>query len=687
MTSKESTPITSASIRAEIEEKKARIARLRAQRLQGHARDSTVSSPAPIDAQKPVSVPEKPQEDVKSLNAVASVTEETAAKPKEEVKEPEPPVELKMVVDQGVVDIVPKEVITYTKQTQTLPSLSQPAHDDSAKPSVATDVGTGMNPEDELLLKAPAKTEKTEGETEKAKEGDKEEGKLSSKEPEKTVITILSEEEVNSVGNSAQFTAFLSQTSRVLDRIISIDERFPDVTVNYFSGERRGGGGGRRHRFHRLPGGPRFGGKDGFGPSARDDEGAGVEKDDDGDDDDTAEKQLTVEEELKESRLSGSGRTVTCLNWSTIHPGLVLSSFSAPSAVNDAFGDAGVVLVWSIPNTTGSAECALTCQSEVMSAMFSPQQPHCVIGGTRAGQIVQWDLRSGGAPVSIVPPSRKTHSWPVYALSMTNPFPGIHRDSSAGMISSVFGRPDMAGKKSANMSTLASLGSDGSLCLWSPGSLVHPLECYKMPIDTSSREITSMTIPSYSESTYIVGCVDGNVMAYTAHGNKEGVLKMTDSTNKHTGAVLGADFHPPSRSRHASHVFLTASTDWTVKLWSTLEPQLPPCVLKTFPRFDDAVFDVRWSPVMPSVFAAADGSGKVSLWDISSPSTPKDSISLQNPVTRIRWNMSGSRLVAGTSAGTVIVLSVSDKWYKSRDVDSILSDLNAQQPQPITVSA
>jgi len=252
---------------------------------------------------------------------------------------------------------------------------------------------------------------------------------------------------------------------------------------------------------------------------------------------------------------------------------------------------------------------------------------------------------------------------------MTDPFSGLQRPSSAGMISSVFGQQDGGAKKGVGMGTLASLSSDGSLCLWSLRNLVQPLECYKMPVDTSAKEVLSMTIPAYSESTYVVGCVDGSVMTYTAHGSKDGIIKMADSNNGHTGAVLSADFHPPSPSRAVSHVFLTASTDWTVKLWSALEPQIPPYVLKTFPRFGDAVFDVKWSPAMPSAFAAADGSGLVSLWDISSPSGPKDSINLQSPVTRLRWNVSGNRLAAGTSAGTVNVLGVSDKWCSSRVED------------------
>lgn len=578
-----------------------------------------------------------------------------------------------MVLDQGVIDIPPREIITYSKQTQTLffspeSTSTETAEGTTGKKAVDAAVGTERDTES----KKRQKNEEASGSEprEKNEEGEEEEkGNEEPKPREKLAITILSEDEANTAANSAEFASFLTQTTRVVDRVISIDERYPDVTTNYVERAQRHGGKRRR-------------GADGSG-------------DDGGDAEDEEAGHITVEEELREARVRGSGRTVTCLDWSPVHQELVLAALSAPASVNDELGSAGAVLVWSVPSTLGGAEYALTCQSEVMSAMFSPASPQCVVGGTRAGQIVLWDIRAGSTPVVMRPPSRKTHSWPVYALSMTEPFAG-QRTSSASMLSSYFGQgggADSAGAGtggSAAAGTLASLSSDGRLCLWSLRNLAQPLECYSMPVQTRTTEALAMSVPAYSSSTFVVGCVDGSVMTYTAHGRQLGNGEAASTQDRHRGAVVSAAFHPPSPFPvydAVSRVFLTASTDWTVKLWAASRPQTPAHVLRTFPRFADAVFDVKWSPAMPAAFAAADGAGYVSLWDITSAAAaPRETVNLHDPVTCLRWNTHGSRLAAGTAAGTVSILGVSDKWCSARvedyaAVDTTISKLLSPDPQ------
>lgn len=605
------------------------------------------------------------------------------------------------MLDQGVVDIPPREIITYTKQTQTLffspeSTSKETADEPPGKKAVDAAVGTDMATKNKKTQET-RKTEDASGTEsgEKNATEDDEKGDKESKPRERLPITILSEEEANSAGNSAEFTSFLTQTTRVVDRVISIDERYPDVTTNYV--ERAQRHRGRRH-------------------ARSNDDDADADGADGADAEDEGTGHLTVEEELREARVSGSGRTVTCLDWSPVHQELVLAALSAPAAATDELGGAGAVLVWSVPSTLGGAEYALTCQSEVMAAMFSPASPQCVLGGTRAGQIVLWDIRAGRAPVVMRPPSRRTHSWPVYALSMTEPFAGQQRASSASsMLSSYFGQggatTDNIGTAAtaagagatgtatgaaagATAGTLASLSSDGRLCLWSLRNLAQPLECYDMPVQPRTTEALALGVPAYSSSTFVVGCVDGSVMTYTAHGRQLGTGERASAHDGHRGAVVAAAFHPPSPHPvydAVSRVFLTASTDWTVKLWAASRPQTPAHVLRTFPRFADAVFDVKWAPAAPAVFAAADGAGCVSLWDITAPTAgPCASVRLPAPATSLRWNTHGSRLAAGTAAGTVSVLGVSDKSCSARvddyaAVDSTLSRLLSPENQAAPV--
>ena len=713
---------TPASIREEIEEKRARVARLRAQRLgrpleteertkpnaeEQNAPNSPLTEPG-LAAPQPV--PEPPEQTKKEDEPT-----KTAESPPQETT---PPVELKVVLDQGVIDIPPREVITYNKETQTLFTLTEGTGEDAPEgsarkrgvdASVGTERATAGGKRQESQERAQAR--ETEGE--RAAEGEESEnGDEAPRPKERPVIAILSEEEADTAGNSAEFASFLTQTTRVVDRVISLDERYPDVTTNYVERAPRRGAKRRRARAtSTAPGDEAECGDEGDGEECgeENDEGAG---------------DLTVEEELREPRVSGSGRTVTCLDWSPVHGELVLAGFGAPAAVNDELGSAGVVLVWSVPSALGRAEYALTCQSEVTAALFSPASPRCVVGGTRAGQIVLWDVRAGRAPVAMRPPSRRTHSWPIHALSLTEPFAASRAGSSsspADMLASYFGQggagtggaggsgsgsgvggastggssTSTSTSTSTGTGTLASLSSDGRLCVWSLRNLAQPLECYDMPVEPRATEALAMAIPAYSPSTFVVGCVDGRVLTYTAHGRALGTSEPASAVGAHRGAVVAAAFHPPSPHPvydAVSRVFLTASADWTVRLWAASRPHAPAHVLRTLPRFADAVFDARWSPAHPAVFAAADGAGRVSLWDVTAPAAPRDAVRLRDPVTRLCWNAPGSRIAAGTSAGTVAVLAVADRWRAARvedyaAVDSTLNKLLSHDTQASPVNS
>ncbi|VDP97143.1 unnamed protein product, partial [Trichobilharzia regenti] len=71
--------------------------------------------------------------------------------------------------------------------------------------------------------------------------------------------------------------------------------------------------------------------------------------------------------------------------------------------------------------------------------------------------------------------------------------------------------------------------------------------------------------------------------------------------------------HPSPGAFSFSSFFLTASFDWTVRLWSTRENK----PIYTFDDYSDYVYDVSWSPVHPAVFASGDGTGYISVWNVN----------------------------------------------------------------------
>ncbi|TNN28504.1 Cytoplasmic dynein 1 intermediate chain 2 [Liparis tanakae] len=62
-----------------------------------------------------------------------------------------------------------------------------------------------------------------------------------------------------------------------------------------------------------------------------------------------------------------------------------------------------------------------------------------------------------------------------------------------------------------------------------------------------------------------------------------------------------------------SHLFVTSSFDWTVKLWSTKNNK----PLYSFEDNSDYVYDVMWSPTHPALFACVDGVGHLDLWNLN----------------------------------------------------------------------
>ena len=114
------------------------------------------------------------------------------------------------------------------------------------------------------------------------------------------------------------------------------------------------------------------------------------------------------------------------------------------------------------------------------------------------------------------------------------------------------------------------------------------------------------------------------------HGPRAGIV---DTYEGHQGPIRGMDCHNSQGPIDFSHLFLTSSVDWTVKLWS-LKVRTPPlaiidCITKTtalqqenkplysFEDNGDYVYDVAWSPIHPAVFATVDGMGRLDVWNLN----------------------------------------------------------------------
>ena len=127
---------------------------------------------------------------------------------------------------------------------------------------------------------------------------------------------------------------------------------------------------------------------------------------------------------------------------------------------------------------------------------------------------------------------------------------------------------------------------------------------------SKSVAVTSYSFLSGDVNNFVVGSEEAAVYTACRHGSKAGISDMFEG---HQGPITGIDCHTVPGQIDFSPYFLTSSFDWTVKLWSIKENR----PLYSFEDNGDYVYDVRWSPIHPALFACVDGMGRLDLWNLN----------------------------------------------------------------------
>ncbi|XP_061669415.1 cytoplasmic dynein 1 intermediate chain 1 isoform X6 [Syngnathoides biaculeatus] len=468
------------------------------------------------------------------------------------------------------VDFQPKELVLYTKETQT---------------PLTAHLSEEEEEEDEELMEL-----KPGPELEPQDEDDKE-----NKEGSFPVLRELTEEERQQILHSSEFQNFFDCSIRVMERALAESgDIFFDYTGRALEDKEGDSAGGSSLSFTRL----------------------------------------FYDEHWSKHRV------VTCLDWSPQYPELLVASYNnnedAPHEPD------GVALVWNIKFKKATPEYIFHCQSPVVSVGFARFHPNLVVGGTYSGQIVLWDNRSHRrTPVQRTPLSAAAHTHPVYCVNVV-------------------------GTQNAN--NLITVSTDGRMCSWSLDMLSQPQESMELVYNKSKPvAVTSMAFPTGDVNNYVVGSEEGTVYTASRHGSKAGICEMFEG---HQGPVTGISCHNAVGTVDFSHLFITSSFDWTVKLWSTKQNK----PLYSFEDNADYVYDVMWSPVHPAIFASVDGMGRLDLWNLNNDTeVPTASVTIEgaSALNRVRWSPGGKEVAVGDSEGRVWVydsgeMSVAhnDEWTR-----------------------
>ncbi|ETP35720.1 hypothetical protein F442_16194 [Phytophthora nicotianae P10297] len=555
---------------------------------------------------------------------------------------------LSTVTSVAEMHIQPTLVETYTKHTETDITLEHEifVKDDGATDMEVDDMGGRSSP------RRPASVDGSSSPRNRNLTVDTE-MPISTTE---TSTTTLSVEDKTSLMQSDAMEAFLTKASRVIERALNTSSKY-DIMIDY---------------------------------------GADVEQDSAVEE---ATESLKLQYVFADSQWS-KHRAVTDVDVSPFYPELTLVAYTARNFLEDEDKDdgmssqwdtmgnsataaltevaaitEGVVLLWSTA-LPGRPEYRFTCHSQVTSACFNPFDRHIIIGGTYSGQIVVWDTRAKSAPVQKTALSAFSHTHPIYAMAV-------------------------AGTKTSY--TLISASTDGRVCVWDLDHLQKPLDMLDLRIslsivsnytsvNTSDKKmeasVTSFAVLGKEIKELFIGTEAGklystkidqqknkpgagddsssmdtdkknrNSLLGSSTGDlvREVIVEAVSKDGSHFGPVTAMHFNPLLPA-HRDSLLLTCSLDSTVKLWSLEHPEFP---VLSFEPSSEYISDVRWSPLQPALFAVADSSGSVSIWNILRDvevSVVSEKIS-DKSLNKIRWSADGKSVITGDADGKSYIYEV-----------------------------
>lgn len=400
-------------------------------------------------------------------------------------------------------------------------------------------------------------------------------------------------------------------------------------------------------------------------------------------------------------------RPIMDIRSSTLRPELFLAAYgSKPSVFNTTSNNAGskekeedspgLVCVWARDLPT-RPEVKLIAPSPVLTACFHDQEPQLVFGGCYSGQILLWDMSSDRRSLPIQRSSwlasastaNRGHRHPVYAmaLTMSHELVSVSVDGllcvwDAARLTEPLSSIQLELPITKTL-TLNSEGSSGNMSLFSPP--LSELKTSQPPLNvsclayrsghgedtsTGSSGEGSSTASAGSSSSggahIIVGSGAGELFKASLpykplnSNNSNSSVKM----NAHYGLITAVAAHPNTNDKHR-HLLLTASLDWTVKLWNALNLSAP--LYEFSSPTCDYVCDVAWSLSHPAVFATASSTGRVCLWNLArSVTEPVDVMAVSKDSTGADESNAGS---ASASKKEVIALN---KILFSRDGQSLI---------------
>ncbi|CAL8348137.1 unnamed protein product [Gadus morhua 'NCC'] len=350
-----------------------------------------------------------------------------------------------------------------------------------------------------------------------------------------------------------------------------------------------------------------------------------------------------------------TGHEVSCMAWNKKCQDLLAVGYSHSKDSKE-----GLVCCWSLKNITWP-ECVFRCQSSVTALDFSASRPNLLAVGLQDGCIALYNLSS---PEKSPGTSENVHKhvWPLQQLCWTYQEQGFSREEKQEVLISVSG--------------------DGLVSQWTQHKRLDCTDLMQLKrtgvekkrVGEKERNqdlfISKLTpglcfdFHPVESSLYLVGTEEGNIHACSSSNHEQ----YLETYQAHTQPV-----HRVTWSPFSADVFLSCSSDWSIRLWRR---GIYKSVLDLTSTYS-GVYDVAWSPRRATVFAAVK-QGQVEVWDLeSSILDPLIVYSAQpgSKLTSVLFTANTDGLLVGDSTGMVSVYQLQNITMGEDTQEDTLEDI------------
>lgn len=335
------------------------------------------------------------------------------------------------------------------------------------------------------------------------------------------------------------------------------------------------------------------------------------------------------------------------LGWCKSNANLILGIYNTHS-ISEEFK--GRILIWDLESPR-EPKITLLSLKKINRAQFDTSRENIIYGALASGQIVYWDTSIKNEPMAMTKPSMDSHILPIYCLQQVSD-----------------GKRDL----------LISLSYEGKLCVWNKETVVEversEVLTFKKERGGSNDEndnnlpiaptVSCLSdLPSNPNCKLFVATHDNIIQEY----NLRELLIAEESQRKsktlkaHEAPVCSLSIKRNRDNPVLDGLMLSGSFDFSIALTLTRD------LSEVFHRItvhEDYVTAIEWNPIHPAVFASADCSGKLCLWNLLEDVDYPSFVSKRKPISSLSWHPDGFKLIIGTLDGDLELWNVKNQALK-----------------------